>query len=214
MLTTNYVAKKDVYQVTFYVPVEQVPADHVESLHLAACFNNWSESELPMTQKDGVFSATVELNPGETHQFRYLANTTVWCNDWHAHSYVFSGIDGFDNCILNVPEAPAKKKAPAQKTASAKKATPKAKKAKADDLKKIEGIGPKVAGLLTDAGINTFAKLAKAKQNKLQSILDAAGSRYRIIDPSTWSEQAALAKEGDWDGLKKLQDELDGGKRK
>lgn len=209
MITTKNVATRNVVQVTFHVPVEQVPIDHVETLHLVACFNNWSESDLPMTLKDGVFSTTVELAAGETHQFRYLANDIVWCNDWHAHGYVFSGIDGFDNCVLNVPAAPAKKKA-----APKKQAAPKAKKTKADDLKKIEGIGPKVAGLLTEAGIDTFAKLAKAKESKLQSILDAAGSRYRIINPSTWAEQSALAATGDWDALKTLQDALDGGKRK
>jgi hypothetical protein len=34
------------------------------------------------------------------------------------------------------------------------------------------------------------------------------------MDPESWPEQAALAAKGDWDALKKLQDELDGGKYK
>ena len=82
-----------------------------------------------------------------------------------------------------------------------------------DDLKKIEGIGPKIAGLLNDAGIVTFANLADAKIDDLKKILDDAGSRYRMHDPSTWPQQAKLAADGKWDELQKLQDELDGGRK-
>lgn len=81
-----------------------------------------------------------------------------------------------------------------------------------DDLKKIEGIGPKIESLLNEAGIFTFAMLAGSDVEKLKEILEAAGSRYRIHDPSTWTKQASLAAEGNWDNLKKLQDELKGGK--
>ena len=87
-----------------------------------------------------------------------------------------------------------------------------AKKAIKDDLKKIEGIGPKIASLLNDAGINTFAQLSKASNKKLKGILEAAGSRFRMHDPGSWPKQAKLAAGGKWEELKKLQDELDGGK--
>ncbi len=113
--------------------------------------------------------------------------------------------------VSRVPTAaPAKPKAKKAKAAKPAKVT----KAKADDLKKIEGIGPKIAGLLTEAGIDTFAKLAVAEQSTLRGILDAAGSRYRIADSTTWPEQAALAATGDMKALKALQAELKGGKRK
>jgi len=102
-------------------------------------------------------------------------------------------------------EAP-KKEAPAK--AAPKKAAPKA--AKADDLKKIEGIGPKIASTLAEAGIATFADLAKAKPAKISEII--AGVRGNHV-PDTWPEQAKLAADGKWDELKKLQDELDGGKK-
>jgi chromosome segregation ATPase len=83
---------------------------------------------------------------------------------------------------------------------------------KKDDLTKIEGIGPKINGLLNDAGIYTFAKLSATKYEKLKTILEEAGERYRMHDPSTWPKQAELAANGKWDELKKLQDELKGGK--
>ncbi|MFK7935925.1 MAG: helix-hairpin-helix domain-containing protein [Saprospiraceae bacterium] len=95
------------------------------------------------------------------------------------------------------------------KTTTAKKAVAK----KADDLKKIEGVGPKIAQLLTDGGFPTFAKVAKAKPAALKTILDNAGSRYRMHNPTTWPAQAKLAAAGKWAELKKWQDELKGGKK-
>ena len=80
-----------------------------------------------------------------------------------------------------------------------------------DDLKRIEGIGPKIASLLQDAGITTFAQLAAADVERLREILDAVN--LRIANPTTWPEQAALAAAGDWEGLASLQGELKGGRR-
>jgi hypothetical protein len=36
--------------------------------------------------------------------------------------------------------------------------------------------------------------------------------RYKSHDPATWPEQAKLAAEGNWEELKKRQDELKGGR--
>jgi predicted flap endonuclease-1-like 5' DNA nuclease len=82
---------------------------------------------------------------------------------------------------------------------------------KVDDLKLIEGIGPKIEGLLHAEGIKTFAALVGTKLESIQGILDAAGPRYRIHNPSTWVAQAKLADAGDWTALQKWQDELKGG---
>ncbi len=87
------------------------------------------------------------------------------------------------------------------------------KKVKPDDLKIIEGIGPKIAELLIKAGIKTWKGLSEATVNRLKEILDAAGPSFQIHDPGTWPKQAGLAAKGQWDALKKLQDELDGGKK-
>jgi large subunit ribosomal protein L17 len=82
-----------------------------------------------------------------------------------------------------------------------------------DDLKLIEGIGPKIAGILQAAGIRSFAQLAAMTPAAIQPLLDAAGPNYRIADPLTWPEQAGLAAAGRWDELKALQDTLIGGRR-
>ena len=86
------------------------------------------------------------------------------------------------------------------------------KTVKEDNLTKIEGIGPKIQGLLKDSGIRTWKQLSKTPTPKLRKILNDAGSRFKMHNPSTWAEQALMAAEGRWDDLKKWQDELDGGR--
>ena len=81
-----------------------------------------------------------------------------------------------------------------------------------DDLTRLEGIGPKVAKVLNEAGIRTFADLADAKPQDVQEKLRAAG--LQMMNPEGWIEQAALAAKGDWSALEKLQGELKGGRRK
>ena len=81
-----------------------------------------------------------------------------------------------------------------------------------DDLKKIEGIGPKIAELLNNAGIKTFKKLSKTEVKDIKKILLDAGSRFQMHDPGSWPKQAGLAAAGKWDELAALQEVLDGGK--
>lgn len=80
-----------------------------------------------------------------------------------------------------------------------------------DNLRKIEGIGPKVAGILIANGIPTFAQLAETPVEQLMEILEAEGLKF--MKPDTWPEQAAFAAKGDWGGLAALQDQLKGGRR-
>ena len=88
------------------------------------------------------------------------------------------------------------------------------KKVKQDDLKIVEGIGPKIEELFKTSGILTWKRLSETSVDRCNKILDKAGDRYRIHNPSTWPKQAKLAYQGKWAKLKKWQDELDGGKEK
>ncbi len=89
---------------------------------------------------------------------------------------------------------------------------PKAEKAGLpEDLKIVEGIGPKIEEILQGVGIKTWDQLAKTSPAQLSSILLTAGSRYKSHNPSTWPKQARMAADGQWDELKAWQDELDGG---
>lgn len=80
------------------------------------------------------------------------------------------------------------------------------------DLKKIEGIGPKVEEILQNGGISSFAALASSKASDIKGLLEAAGGTFAGMDPATWPEQAKLAHEGKWEELQSWQDELDGGR--
>jgi len=117
-------------------------------------------------------------------------------------------------------ETPAKKeaadeakKAESTKSEPAKKETAPAKKPasdEADDLKKIEGIGPKIAEVLAEAGVTTFKKLSEMDRDAIKAILDTVPT-LKSKEPKTWPQQAKLAAEGKWDELKVLQDKLMGG---
>lgn len=100
----------------------------------------------------------------------------------------------------------------AQVSLKAKAAAPKTAKA-GDDLTQVEGIGPKVKELLYAEGITTFANVAATSADRIKEILAAGGARFKMMDPTTWPEQAALAAKGDWEAFKKLKDALDGGRR-
>jgi large subunit ribosomal protein L21 len=76
------------------------------------------------------------------------------------------------------------------KPAKAAKA-PKAS-ASSDDLKKIDGIGPKIADALVAAGIDSFAKLAASSEDDLKAALSGVRAPANV---GSWSAQAAeLAK--------------------
>ena len=227
MLKKSYSKTKPVCKVTFTLPLEA--ANGAKDVRVLGDFNNWSwENGTKMKSGKKEFAAAIELETGKNYQFRYLMDNHVWENDWAADEYVTAPFMGITNSVVAVEAkaAPAKKavakKAPVKKTASKAKAAsdtakPVAKAAPvkkevADKLTKIEGIGPKIAGLLNADGIVTFAELGKATQKTLKGILAAAGKRYQMHDPTTWPQQAKLAAKGEWTKLTKLQDELKGGK--
>ena len=85
---------------------------------------------------------------------------------------------------------------------------------KRDDLTLIEGIGPKIAGLLRNVGIHTFRQLSETNSERLQQILDDGGPNFKRANPGTWPEQARLAADGLMNELKALQDSLTGGIRR
>ncbi len=115
--------------------------------------------------------------------------------------------------VVETPAAP-KKEAKAEAPAAEEKAAApkKAKGPKLDDLKIIEGVGPKIETLLKEGGISTWAELAAVSVDRLKELLEEAGPRYNIHDPSTWPAQSKFAAEGQFDELKEYQDLLIGGR--
>jgi predicted flap endonuclease-1-like 5' DNA nuclease len=82
-----------------------------------------------------------------------------------------------------------------------------------DDLEIVEGIGPRIAALLRAEGISTWRALAACPPERIREVLDLGGPGFRIADPGTWPEQAALAADDRWAELRALQDRLVAGRR-
>ena len=86
-------------------------------------------------------------------------------------------------------------------------------KVRLNDLTVVEGIGPKIADLLqTIGGIRTWWELHRTDVDTLRTLLEGAGPRFRIHDPSSWPQQAGLLARGEWEDFKDLTDELRGGR--
>lgn len=86
------------------------------------------------------------------------------------------------------------------------------KKVVKDDLKLVEGIGPKIEELFHAAGIKTWKALSETSLERCREILDGGGEHYQIHDPGTWPKQCEMMYKGLWQELKEWQDILDGGK--
>lgn len=83
---------------------------------------------------------------------------------------------------------------------------------KEDDLKVVEGIGPKIGEMFREAGIKTWKALSETSVASCQEILNKGGQRYKVHDPASWPMQAKMCYEGKWKELYKWQKEHDYGK--
>ncbi len=97
-----------------------------------------------------------------------------------------------------------------EETAASKKEA-KTKDDQADDLTKIEGLGPKAAEALEAAGLGTYVDLAQSEADKIKEILTEASSRMAHLDTTSWPKQAQMAADGKWDELQEWQEKTKGG---
>ena len=74
--------------------------------------------------------------------------------------------------------------------AQAKKVATTASEFAKDDLKLINGIGPKLEKIFNENGIETFAQLAKASEEQIKDILEKAGPIFKNANFSDWTKQA------------------------
>ena len=151
-------------------------------------------------------------NPGENvgmgkdHTlFALIDGTVVFRKKRNNRSYVsVAPIVDVDVAVAEAPvkKAPKKEAPPVveevvvekKAKAEAKVEEPKAEAPKADDkgdnLTKLTGVGPKLAEILNEAGLNTYADVAGTSVEKFKEILEAAGSRYASKDPAPWIAEA------------------------
>jgi len=77
-----------------------------------------------------------------------------------------------------------------------------------DNLKVVEGIGPKIEKLLKLNNINDLEELSETWYDELKLILERAWDNFKIINPRSWPYQAELASSKQWGKLKEYQDFL------
>lgn len=65
-----------------------------------------------------------------------------------------------------------------------------------DDLKVIEGIGPKISGMFHKEGIKTWKALSETAVARCQEILAGGGEHYKVHNPASWPMQAKMCYEG------------------
>lgn len=78
-------------------------------------------------------------------------------------------------------------------------------KYKMDDLKIVEGIGPKIADLLIKKESQPGKRCPKLRRKLSQESCRPQARTSRFTIRGTWPHQARLADEGKWDELKALQ---------
>lgn len=203
-------------KISFRLAAEQVGGAS-EGI-LLGDFNNWEPAQGIQLQKqeDGSLQTEIELIGGQSYQYRYLLSDGRWVNDVLAGT-TFTEVYGqwVENNIVNVPVSERPQVASEKKLtrkSSTKKAVAKKEKPVAEDLTRIEGIGKKIAALLKKKDIITYKALAKCSIKNLKAILEEAGPKYNVHNPTSWPKQAKLAAAAKWDELDALQKELIGGK--
>jgi 1,4-alpha-glucan branching enzyme len=96
MLKKSYAKTGKSCRVTFELPAE------IKAKKALLCgeFNQWDKKASLMKQrKDGSFTQTVSLKPGQEYRFRYLLDGTRWENDWEADAYLPNPFGSEDSVV-------------------------------------------------------------------------------------------------------------------
>jgi large subunit ribosomal protein L21 len=147
----------------------------------------------------------------KVHIFKMRRRKHYQKRQGHRQSYTELFIAAIADGKGGVSKAEAAAVIPAPKALASSVAATKGGK---DNLEIIEGIGPKIAKVLVDGGISTFALLASAKADDVTAMLKASGGRFSLANPASWAEQAALLRDGKMAEFKALTDALVGGVKK
>jgi len=89
--------QSDTDTITFSLPIDQVD----QAVSVVGDFNNWNPYAHPLKKRsNGTRSVKVELEPGRSYRFKYLAEDGSWLTDPDA-DIVDNGMSGVD-CIVSV----------------------------------------------------------------------------------------------------------------
>jgi len=186
----NYQPSKGTCKVTFSFALNA--ADGVKTIQVLGDFNNWDNKVAPKMKKGKEdFSTSIELNAGQSYEFKYLLDGTKWENDFSADSYVITPFSGISNSVLvldAVAKQPAAKisKSTAPKTAkvvkskATKTAAPKAAKVAAP--KSVKPAAPKAVKVAAPKSVKPAAPKA-AKVAAPKSVKPATQKAVKVTAP-------------------------------
>ncbi len=96
-ISKQFLKTKPVCKVTFTVPAEEA-----NQVHVVGSFNAWDTDATPLKKlKNGTFKGTVNLDEGQSYQFRYVIDGN-YTNDDQADAYAWSDFAAADNGVLNL----------------------------------------------------------------------------------------------------------------
>ena len=139
------------------------------------------------------------LNPSTWPKQARMASEGEWVKLREYQDYLIGGVEPVD-------------KDPPMRSEAATSNYLFGRKIEQDDLTLIDGVGKKINALLQENGVTTWAELADTSIKRLQEILDSAGDKFRMHNPTNWPKQAAMAADEKWDELREYQEFLQGGK--
>ena len=199
------------------IKVEQIAADVGQEVVIdqVLAVGNGSDLVVGAPLVSGATVTATLLSHGlfdKVHIFKMRRRKHYQKRQGHRQSYTELFIAAIADGKGGVSKAEAAAVIPAPKALASGAAA--ATKGGKDNLEIIEGIGPKIAKVLVDGGISTFALLAAAKADDVTAMLKASGGRFSLANPASWAEQAALLRDGKMAEFKALTDALVGGVKK
>lgn len=97
----QYLKSKPVCKVTFRLPKKE--AYGARKAAVAGEFNGWkTDQTLMKSLKNGDFTVTVVLTPGNEYQYRYVVDDKEWVTDNKADKYADSGYGNCKNGVVVV----------------------------------------------------------------------------------------------------------------
>lgn len=95
----QFLKTKPVCKVSF--KVSKAEAGGATKVAILGDFNGWNPSvDLMNPLKDGSFSYTIEIETGNSYQFRYLADDKRWFDEAEADSHAANEFGALNNVII------------------------------------------------------------------------------------------------------------------
>ncbi|KAG1650260.1 Formate dehydrogenase, cytochrome b556(fdo) subunit [Nymphon striatum] len=178
-----------------------------EAMQTGYCDENWAKEHHDLWYQDLKNSGAIEGDSSNTANLHREQNNDVSSNldtqaaDTPTSSSTSSSSESSSTVAKSSIAAGAVAAAASEAVSSSEEKTKTASSnngssSKGDNLKKIEGIGPKIEEVLYAAGFKRYEDIQNSNRDALKEVLNAAGSRYKMHEPKSWPAQAELAAKG------------------